>query len=425
MDELLAAVEECTGRKISDVEKDWLRDLYHHVEKNVSSSGDISSSEVTLAVVDQVLSTTPGKELPLSFSFISVEQLVQSQHQACCSHLSTVNQREGTNISTIDTPVRPLDHIRALLLGRLTSGPNSLSVGRNNRAGQLYVEDNTGVVLCEARNKGYLELTAPPCRLIKTCKVKEQDSVVLVPVAATILKNRKGKATKVISIQGRVSELSTILRVKEVVFFMFKLSCPAEQQHIPVIIKGPKLIHLYHLLEPRRDYIITGLKPTTLFKGSADSRNVYCSTAGTQVLPQSTEPQTVACLLGTITACVNSDVGIYQLDGKVRLHLGYQLHVSEGRGLRVGACVAVYNAHLVKEHTQGDAVCLSCCTASCVVIQSFSTLNSPYKPPSSHSAALKHLIYHLNPNLYELCSLLTAVRQLRLKFSSPIISAED
>ncbi|XP_019615256.1 PREDICTED: CST complex subunit CTC1-like [Branchiostoma belcheri] len=485
MDELLAAVEECTGRKISDVEKDWLRDLYHHVEKNVSSSGDISSSEVTLAVVDQVLSTTPGKELPLSFSFISVEQLVQSQHQACCSHLSTVNQREGTNISTIDTPVRPLDHIRALLLGRLTSGPNSLSVGRNNRAGQLYVEDNTGVVLCETLtfkanifeelvflpswsyiplsshkqgNKGYLELTAPPCRLIKTCKVKEQDSVVLVPVAATILKNRKGKATKVISIQGRVSELSTILRVKEVVFFMFKLSCPAEQQHIPVIIKGPKLIHLYHLLEPRRDYIITGLKPTTLFKGSADSRNVYCSTAGTQVLPQSTEPQTVACLLsvlsasavpvgsdggtsethtcshgggvrqkfcsyqGTITACVNSDVGIYQLDGKVRLHLGYQLHVSEGRGLRVGACVAVYNAHLVKEHTQGDAVCLSCCTASCVVIQSFSTLNSPYKPPSSHSAALKHLIYHLNPNLYELCSLLTAVRQLRLKFSSPIIS---
>ncbi|KAI8479582.1 CST complex subunit ctc1, partial [Branchiostoma belcheri] len=197
---------------------------------------------------------------------------------------------------------------------------------------------------------------------------------------------------------------------------------------------GPKLIHLYHLLEPRRDYIITGLKPTTLFKGSADSRNVYCSTSRTQFLPQSTEPQTVASLLsvlsasavpvgsdggtsethtcshgggvrqkfcsyqGTITACVNSDVGIYQLDGKVRLHLGYQLHVSEGRGLRVGACVAVYNAHLVKEHTQ---------------------------PPSSHSAALKHLIYHLNPNLYELCSLLTAVRQLRLKFSSPIISAED
>ncbi|XP_066273856.1 CST complex subunit CTC1-like isoform X2 [Branchiostoma lanceolatum] len=425
-------------------------------------------------------------ELPLSYSFISVKQLVQEQHQACCSHVSTSNHTGCTNNRTAGIPVGRLSHIRALLLGRLTSEPNTLSVGKNNRVGQLYIQDNTGVVLCETLtlnndvfeelvflpswnyipsashkqgNRGYVEVTVPPCQLINTRKMKELVSAVQIPAAATILNNRKGMETKVISIQGQVTQLSTILRVKEVVFFMFKLSSATEQQHVPVIIKGTKLVHLYHLLEPRREYIISGLKPTTLFKDSADRRNVYCSTAGTRFLPQSAEPQGVPSLpsvllaaavpagsdggaaetrscshggavrqkfcsyQGTITACVNDDVGIYQLEGKVRLHLGYQLHVNEGRGLRVGACIAVYNAHLVKEHTEGDAVAmLCCCTASSVIIRSFSSLNSPYKPPTSHSAALYHLIYHLNPNLYELHFLLTAVHQLRLKFTSLITS---
>ncbi|CAH1254476.1 CTC1 [Branchiostoma lanceolatum] len=459
MDELLAAVEERMGREISDVEKDWLGNLYHHVEKHVveSSSCNINCSELAVTVVNQVLSITSGMELPLSYSFISVKQLVQEQHQACCSHVSTSNHTGCTNNRTAGIPVGRLSHIRALLLGRLTSEPNTLSVGKNNRVGQLYIQDNTGVVLCEAGNRGYVEVTVPPCQLINTRKMKELVSAVQIPAAATILNNRKGMETKVISIQGQVTQLSTILRVKEVVFFMFKLSSATEQQHVPVIIKGTKLVHLYHLLEPRREYIISGLKPTTLFKDSADRRNVYCSTAGTRFLPQSAEPQGVPSLpsvllaaavpagsdggaaetrscshggavrqkfcsyQGTITACVNDDVGIYQLEGKVRLHLGYQLHVNEGRGLRVGACIAVYNAHLVKEHTEGDAVAmLCCCTASSVIIRSFSSLNSPYKPPTSHSAALYHLIYHLNPNLYELHFLLTAVHQLRLKFTSLI-----
>ncbi|XP_078609676.1 CST complex subunit CTC1-like [Branchiostoma floridae x Branchiostoma japonicum] len=493
MDELLAAVEVRTGRKISEVEKDWLRDLYCHVEKNIaeSSSCSISCLKLALTVVDQVFSITPEMELPLSYRFISVQQLVQRQHQACCSHLPTANQTGHDKDSTpanskTDISSRPLGHVRALLLGRLTSGPNSLSVGKNNRVGQLYIEDNTGAVLCETPtlktdvfeelvflpswnyipfsphrqgNRGYLEITVPPCQLINTPKIKEQDATVLVSAAANFLNNRKGMETKVISIQGKVTGLTTILRVKEVVFFMFKLSSTTEKQHVPVIIKGANLIHLYHLLEPRQEYIITGLKPTTLFKDSADKRNVYCSTAVTRFLPQSAGPQAVPSLLsvlsahavpavvdggaaetqscshggevrqnfhsyqGTITACVNSDIGIYQLDGKVRLHLGYQLHVNEGRGLRIGACVAVYNAHLVKEHIEGDPVTtLYCCTASCVIIQSFSTRNSPYKPPSSHSAALYHLIYHLNPNLYELHFLLTAVHQLRRKFTSLVIS---
>eukprot|EP00058_Branchiostoma_floridae_P024356 XP_002609846.1 hypothetical protein BRAFLDRAFT_78691 [Branchiostoma floridae] len=234
MDELLAAVEVRTGRKISEVEQDWLRDLYCHVEKNIveSSSCSVSYLKLALTVVDQVFSITPG-------------------------------------------------------------------------------------------NMGYLEITVPPCQLINTSKIKEQDAIVLVSAAANFLNNRKGMETKVISIQGQVTGLTTILRVKEVVFFMFKLSSTTEKQHVPVIIKN-----------------------------SADKRNVYCSTAVTQFLPQFAGPQAVPSLLGTIIACVNSDIGIYQLDGKVRLHLGYQLHVNEGRGLRVGACVAVYNAHLVKEHIE-------------------------------------------------------------------------
>lgn len=141
-------------------EEAWLEAAQAFIQETLCPVDEEPNEQVTRSVIDCVKETwlSQGENqdltLPLSYSFVSVQNLKTNQHLPCCSHLSWSDNayQAWTRGAGPGGSVLPREQL--LLLGTLVDLLGDLE--QESRSGGLYVRDNTGTLDCEKemQNKG-------------------------------------------------------------------------------------------------------------------------------------------------------------------------------------------------------------------------------------------------------------------------------
>uniref|UniRef100_A0ABM0MAH3 CST complex subunit CTC1 n=1 Tax=Saccoglossus kowalevskii TaxID=10224 RepID=A0ABM0MAH3_SACKO len=152
-----------------------------------------------------------------------------------------------------------------------------------------------------------------------------------------------------------------------------------------------------------------------------DSESPGPSYSHTSSVSGSVQRESLCSYKGTITEVVNSEAGVYDLDSKVRLYIGYQPCPNQGRGMRVGVKVEILNAHL-KVYKMIPRIRLCCCTPSTVLITEFSPLLTAYRPFLTNTSVYMHLLYSNNLSLVYYQWLVDMAIQMKKKFVPQILS---
>ncbi|CAG2210066.1 unnamed protein product [Mytilus edulis] len=219
----------------------------------------------------------------------------------------------------------------------------------------------------------YVEVSGP---IIPLQKAGDEKCTTLMSAdAKVVLENKEvSKKSEVINIIGRILVVSEIFSVKHDSLFCVRL-----ESDVSILIKKKEFLYWQKFLSPKKEYLFTNMKPTTLQKGAGHpvrlfvpSKNsiVYCPTpersnilslkdwmskAGiTEVSIDNKDYRATDKIVennhisyqGVITSDEHAYLGIFELDQKIRLYLSYipVTYVS----LRLGTKIMVYNAHLQK-----------------------------------------------------------------------------
>ncbi|XP_028406897.1 CST complex subunit CTC1-like [Dendronephthya gigantea] len=124
--------------------------------------------------------------------------------------------------------------------------------------------------------------------------------------------------------------------------------------------------------------------------------------------------------LGTITAIIDSNIGLYEIDNTFRLFTHYLPCRNFGCGMRVGACVKLHYVHMCK---LGKKVLgIVCCNSSTITVTKASMLDSPFEYWIS-GASYIHQIFHLLP-LVDLIKALDVCETLSKQFKTILSSTK-
>ncbi|XP_071190345.1 CST complex subunit CTC1 isoform X2 [Salvelinus alpinus] len=160
-------------RERSEVEREWLQELFVFVRDNLypvlgPSTGSVSPEQLSLAMirrVERAVGSSCARSLPLSYRLISVSELVTWQRTPCCSNLtwSTAQHREWVREAEQALPNHEaLPRANLLLIGCLSDGCDP----ERSCDGAWRVRDATGTVHCELLSPSPLWLGLPvlfPC----------------------------------------------------------------------------------------------------------------------------------------------------------------------------------------------------------------------------------------------------------------------
>eukprot|EP00063_Salmo_salar_P086951 XP_014061786.1 PREDICTED: CST complex subunit CTC1-like [Salmo salar] len=160
-------------RERSEVEREWLQELFVFVRDNLypvlgPSTGTVSPEQLSLAMirrVEQAVGSSCARSLPLSYRLISVSELVTWQRTPCCSNLtwSTAQHREWVREAEQALPNHEaLPRANLLLIGCLSDRCDP----ERSCDGAWRVRDATGTVHCELLSPSPLWLGLPflfPC----------------------------------------------------------------------------------------------------------------------------------------------------------------------------------------------------------------------------------------------------------------------
>ncbi|XP_052098818.1 CST complex subunit CTC1-like [Mytilus californianus] len=219
--------------------------------------------------------------------------------------------------------------------------------------------------------------------------------------AKFVLENKEiSKKSEVINICGQIIAVNEIFRVKKDTLFCVRL-----ESDVNILIKKKEFLPWQIFLLPKKEYLFTNMKPTTLQQGAGHpvrlfvpckNSIVYCCTpersnilsledwmskAGiTEVSVDYKDYRATDEIVknnhisyqGVITSDEYAYLGVFELDQKVRLYLSYipVTYVS----LRLGTKIMVYNAHLQKSE-KDDKIRIVGCLSSCIKILEFSSTN--------------------------------------------------
>ncbi|XP_016010199.2 CST complex subunit CTC1 isoform X1 [Rousettus aegyptiacus] len=280
-------------------EQAWLEAAQAFIQESLWPAGKESNVQLTQLVIDCVKTTwlsqgrNQGFTLPLSYSFVSVQDLKTHQHLPCCSHLSwssTAYQAWAQEAGLSGA----LPRERLLLLGTLTDLSGDLE--QKCRNGNLYVRDNTGILDCElidldlswlshlflfpswsylppargnSSEEGHLELWGAPVPVFPlTISAGPLTPIsVLYPEAASRLLRHRSKL-KVVqpNLAGKLVRLSALVKSQKKAYFVLTLgeSSPAGSQTgsyvSSIIVQVPAQLVWYQALWPGRAYVLTELR---------------------------------------------------------------------------------------------------------------------------------------------------------------------
>uniref|UniRef100_A0A8C5MIX8 CST complex subunit CTC1 n=1 Tax=Leptobrachium leishanense TaxID=445787 RepID=A0A8C5MIX8_9ANUR len=344
-------------------------------------------------------------ELPLSYSFTSVYQLISLQRAPCVSLLGwstdsfhTWSQEGKSHLQ--DAPLakdKLLPRARLLLAGYIVEQtPDSSS----SYDGNLYFKDKSGCLPCQISHLdlsllgtlvlfpcwsyipspngsspgGYLEVLASPLPVIPFPLNEDScDPAALTPTRAlSLLNDRSHLKTLQVSVYGELSSVTSLVKIRQKVFFSFTLE--DSESRVPVIVQVPSKLSWYHTLRTGEGYKVTSLTSHSLrgstqrvFAVTDSSKLLSCPLHTRPLLSTSSEEQAPASdvkieneapvksrarvdrtrlaktltYTGVLTRVLDPHAGLYELDRKVLLCTAYLQLLNGGRGLRAGAKVEV------------------------------------------------------------------------------------
>lgn len=401
-------------------------------------------------------------QLPVSYSFTPISQLLTLQRSPCISLLGWDTEqfqqwsRQGLGRRTESTI---LPRARLLLVGYITDQPTD---GNREHDGNLYVRDASGCVPCEVsrfdcsclgslvffpcwtyipthQRGGYMEVLCPPVPVTRAGVTAEgpADSSSISPESALLLLGNSSRPSGFrVSVTGHLSSVTSLVTIRSKTFFFFFLQ--DSQQSVPVIVQVPSKLSWYQMLAVGDTYEVTSLALSCLRGSLLQVFAVTSSSLLISLLPispslsstpimeyseQLTESSTsktshrplqeratggqgkeskTLTYKGVITRVLNAHAGLYELDGALLLCTAYTQLQNRGRGLRVGARVEVCDAHLQQSPSPlFPTIVLSCCLRSWVRVCDFSRLDSPCSLFSGSSNLYLHLLFRYRLRLPE------------------------
>nr|XP_028691830.1 CST complex subunit CTC1 isoform X3 [Macaca mulatta] len=388
------------GAQVSSSEQAWLEDAQVFIQKTLCPAVKQPHVQLTPLVIDCVKTVwlsqgrNQGSTLPLSYSFVSVQDLKTHQHLPCCSHLSWSSTAYQAWAQEAGPNGNPLPREQLLLLGTLTDLPGDLE--QECRNGSLYVRDNTGVLSCElidldlswlghlflfphwsylpparwnSSGEGHLELWDAPVPVFPlTVSPGPLTPIpVLYPESASRLLRLRNKLRGVQrNLAGNLVRLSALVKSKQKAYFILSLGrSPPAVTHVSVIVQELELELEGPLLE-------TDPKPLPMPSVSEDEKDPKGLVRDSRLLSYS----------GAVTGVLNEPAGVYELDGQLGLCLAYQQFRGLRRVMRPGVCLQLQDVHLLQSVGGGTRrPVLAPCLRGAVLLQSFSR-----QKPGTHSS---------------------------------------
>ncbi|KAM9210725.1 CST complex subunit CTC1 isoform 1-T1 [Dugong dugon] len=406
------------GARALTSEQAWLEAAQAFIQETLCPAGKESSVQLTQLVIDCVKTVwlSQGKNqgfvLPLSYSFVSVQDLRTYQHLPCCSHLSWSSSAYQAWAQEAGPNGVPLPQERLLLLGTLTDLSGDLE--QECRNGSLYVRDNTGILGCElidlhlswlghlflfpswsylpparrnSSGEGHLELWGAPVPVfpLTVSPGPAAPVPVLYPEIASRLLRQRSKVRVVYpNLAGKLVRLSALVNSHRKTYFVLSLgsSSPAVS-HVPIVVQVPAQLVWHRALWPGRSYVLTELRvsrirehPYRVWTTSPSScllplkpecvRELELELEGPlleadpKALPMPSNSQDrkgkkglirdsrLLSYTGTVTSVLNEPAGFYELDGQLGLCLAYQQFHSFQRVVRPGVSLELQDVHLLQ-----------------------------------------------------------------------------
>ncbi|XP_059677717.1 CST complex subunit CTC1 [Gavia stellata] len=286
---------------------------------------------------------------------------------------------------------------------------------------------------------GYLEILGDPVPVNLRKEVPDSIPVICPASAEPLLTSRiPCKKRSKLTMAGELARLGPLLCVHHKTFFFLFLKCFTSAVWVPVLVQKPNQLAWHHILQLGHRYTITGLSMSSLKKSGqrmfvtsvSSCLLPYCaeqvreqpldsawqgeSTQSSSLetaeqlsdslelgveeeSPGSTKESKIISYVGTVTKILNVQAGLFLLDHKVCLCLGYQQLLNSARGLRPGARVELIDVHLLqKPLVSFPFIVLGACLSSTVVLKSFSRLSTPYQPPASSGNLYLQLLFRYN-----------------------------
>ncbi|XP_054173316.1 CST complex subunit CTC1 isoform X5 [Homo sapiens] len=403
--------------QVPSSEQAWLEDAQVFIQKTLCPAVKEPNVQLTPLVIDCVKTVwlsqgrNQGSTLPLSYSFVSVQDLKTHQRLPCCSHLSWSSSAYQAWAQEAGPNGNPLPREQLLLLGTLTD--LSADLEQECRNGSLYVRDNTGVLSCELIDLdlswlGHLFLFPrwsylPPARWNSSGEghLELWDA----PVPVFPLTISPGPVTPIPVLYPESA--SCLLRLR---------SHPAVT-HVSIIVQVPAQLVWHRALRPGTAYVLTELRVSKIrgqrqhvWMTSQSSRLLLLKPECVQELelelegplleadpkplpmPSNSEdkkdPESLVrysrllSYSGAVTGVLNEPAGLYELDGQLGLCLAYQQFRGLRRVMRPGVCLQLQDVHLLQSVGGGTRrPVLAPCLRGAVLLQSFSR-----QKPGAHSS---------------------------------------
>ncbi|XP_048885467.1 CST complex subunit CTC1 isoform X2 [Brienomyrus brachyistius] len=263
-------------RDRNQAELRWLGELYQCAEASACPRANCaaapSAGQLALSAVRglQELLDPQSPVMPLSYSFVSVSELVTKQNIPCCSRLtwSTHQYREWAREAEQRLPNhKALPRANLLLIGYLTDRKCAEPSATNGSDGTWRVRDQSFSVCCKAvsaqpnwlqqfmlfpswnyipqnasaqnqQTRGFLELTAPPVPLtLDIASVAPERScseIITVADVIKVLQQRRRKGGVRLHVHGVVSAVCPLLDIAGKSFFCFCLK--DGESSVPVLV---------------------------------------------------------------------------------------------------------------------------------------------------------------------------------------------
>ncbi|XP_012582163.1 PREDICTED: CST complex subunit CTC1 [Condylura cristata] len=399
-------------------EEAWLKTAQTFIQETLCPVGKEPDIQLTQLVVDCVKTVWLSQEskqgfaLPLSYSFVSVQDLKTHQHLPCYSHLSWSSSTYQTWAKEALPSGTPLSQERLLLLGTLTDQPGYLEKECKN--GSLYVRDNTGILGCElidldlswlgqlflfpiwsylppakwnSSGEGHLELWCAPVPVFPLTISPASLSplpVVYPETASHLLRHRSKLKVVQPNLAGTLVRLSALVKSKKKTYFILSLGASSQAgSHVSIIVQVPAQLVWHRALRPGRTYVLTALRvskicghPGRVWMTSSTSHLLPLKPecvyeldleldgplleANSKPLPTPTNAQDrkgqkdfgrnsiLLSYTGMVTGVLNEPAGFYELDGQLGLCLAYQQFHDFRRVVRPGVRLELQDVHLLQ-----------------------------------------------------------------------------
>lgn len=151
------------------------------------------------------------------------------------------------------------------------------------------------------------------------------------------------------AIEGTLVALSHTFKIRSDVLFLAEMCCCGEIHH--VLVKKLNQLYWHQLLEVGSRFRITNLKPSVLYKGDHNVPVLHTSQLSQLIKLEDEHDDGVAdlkldrCLIsykGVISAVIDKEAGVYELDGRIRLVISYLLELTG----------ELWNNDLLEDHVQ-------------------------------------------------------------------------